>query len=158
MTNVLAVDLLNQLVDLGRISIIPPPKSQVLCWDPAWFKSDLAGFRCTQCRRSTKGRLDQRPCCVPVWHELQDLLVASLFRNFLLAERIMTASNCMPVSYPRLPPTHNHPMWQVSAVAGLRHARPLTLLLPLLSCSAHTHSAHTTGLTPDQVAPQMHPL
>lgn len=47
----------------------------------------------------------------------QDLLVASLFRNFLLAERIMTASNCTPVSFPRLPPTHNHSMWQVRARA-----------------------------------------
>lgn len=45
-------------------------------------------------------------------HSPQDLLVASLFRNFLLAERIMAASNCTPVSYPRLPPTHQHPMWQ----------------------------------------------
>ncbi|GJP47255.1 hypothetical protein CLOM_g6467, partial [Closterium sp. NIES-68] len=34
----------------------------------------------------------------------QDLLVASLFRNFLLAERVMRASGCTPVSYPRLPP------------------------------------------------------
>ncbi len=42
----------------------------------------------------------------------QDLLVASLFRNYLLAERIMRAANCTPVSYPRLPPTHQHPMWQ----------------------------------------------
>ena len=41
----------------------------------------------------------------------QDLLVASLFRNFLLAERIMRANNCTPVSSPRLPPTYNHPMW-----------------------------------------------
>lgn len=38
--------------------------------------------------------------------------MASLFRNFLLAERIMTAANCTPVSYPRLPPTHQHPLWQ----------------------------------------------
>lgn len=41
----------------------------------------------------------------------QDLLVASLFRNFLLAERVMRANNCTPVSSPRLPPTHQHPMW-----------------------------------------------
>ena len=41
----------------------------------------------------------------------QDLLVASLFRNFLLAERIMRSSNCTPISYPKLPPTYNHPMW-----------------------------------------------
>ncbi|CAI5465826.1 unnamed protein product [Closterium sp. Yama58-4] len=41
----------------------------------------------------------------------QDLLVASLFRNFLLAERVMRASGCTPVSYPRLPPTHQHHLW-----------------------------------------------
>lgn len=35
----------------------------------------------------------------------QDLLVASLFRNFLLAERIMRGANCTPVSSPPLPPT-----------------------------------------------------
>lgn len=46
--------------------------------------------------------------------------MASLFRNFLLAERIMTAANCTPVSYPRLPPTHNHPMWQVRAAMEQR--------------------------------------
>ncbi|PSC68711.1 Regulatory-associated of TOR 1 [Micractinium conductrix] len=48
----------------------------------------------------------------------QDLLVASLFRNFLLAERIMRAANCNPVSYPRLPPTHQHPMWQAWDMAA----------------------------------------
>lgn len=49
---------------------------------------------------------------------MQDLLVASLFRNFLLAERIMHAANCTPVSYPRLPPTHQHPMWQAWDMAA----------------------------------------
>lgn len=42
----------------------------------------------------------------------QDLLVASLFRNFLLADRIMRSFNCSPVSHPKLPPTCHHPMWQ----------------------------------------------
>jgi len=42
----------------------------------------------------------------------QDLLVASLFRNFLLAERIMWTANCTPVTEPKLPPTHDHPLWQ----------------------------------------------
>lgn len=28
----------------------------------------------------------------------------------------MAAANCTPVSYPRLPPTHHHPMWQVSGL------------------------------------------
>jgi regulator-associated protein of mTOR len=42
----------------------------------------------------------------------QDLLVASLFRNFLLAERIMRSYNCNCVSSPELPSTSHHPMWQ----------------------------------------------
>ena len=42
----------------------------------------------------------------------QDLLVASLFRNFLLAERVMRSYDCTPVSAPGLPPTHQHPMWK----------------------------------------------
>lgn len=41
----------------------------------------------------------------------QDLLVASLFRNFLLAERIMKANDCNPVTLPPLPNTHQHGMW-----------------------------------------------
>lgn len=41
----------------------------------------------------------------------QDLLVASLFRNYLLAERILRTCGCTPVSSPRLPATHGHPMW-----------------------------------------------
>ena len=49
---------------------------------------------------------------------VQDLLVASLFRNFLLAERIMRASACSPISYPRLPPTHHHTMWQAWDMAA----------------------------------------
>ncbi|KAK9477112.1 raptor N-terminal caspase like domain-containing protein [Lipomyces japonicus] len=42
----------------------------------------------------------------------QDLMVAALFRNFLLAERIMRVHNCHPISEPKLPATHNHPMWE----------------------------------------------
>lgn len=42
----------------------------------------------------------------------QDLMVAALFRNFLLSERIMRANGCHPMSAPSLPETHNHPLWQ----------------------------------------------
>ncbi|CAL5222212.1 g4544 [Coccomyxa viridis] len=48
----------------------------------------------------------------------QDLLVASLFRNFLLADRIMRAASCTPASFPRLPSTHQHPMWQAWDMAA----------------------------------------
>ncbi|EXX56606.1 Kog1p [Rhizophagus irregularis DAOM 197198w] len=41
----------------------------------------------------------------------QDLMVAALFRNFLLAERIMRRYQCNPMSHPQLPPTYDHPMW-----------------------------------------------
>ncbi|KAI9738013.1 MAG: hypothetical protein M1834_009383 [Cirrosporium novae-zelandiae] len=42
----------------------------------------------------------------------QDLMVAALFRNFLLSERIMRAHHCHPMSIPELPETHHHPLWQ----------------------------------------------
>eukprot|EP00268_Persea_americana_P021851 TRINITY_DN2174_c0_g1_i2.p1 TRINITY_DN2174_c0_g1~~TRINITY_DN2174_c0_g1_i2.p1 ORF type:complete len:661 (-),score=114.75 TRINITY_DN2174_c0_g1_i2:3073-5055(-) len=48
----------------------------------------------------------------------QDLLVASLFRNFLLAERIMRAASCSPVSFPVLPSTHQHHMWDAWDMAA----------------------------------------
>ncbi|VEL37227.1 unnamed protein product [Protopolystoma xenopodis] len=41
----------------------------------------------------------------------QDLLVASLMRNFMLAERVMKAYGCQPQSAPVLPCTHRHYMW-----------------------------------------------
>lgn len=42
----------------------------------------------------------------------QDLMVAALFRNFLLAQRIMRVHQCHPISSPALPDTHIHPLWQ----------------------------------------------
>jgi regulator-associated protein of mTOR len=48
----------------------------------------------------------------------QDLLVASLFRNFLLAARVLRTANCTPVSVPTLPDTYNHPMWHAWDLAA----------------------------------------
>lgn len=42
----------------------------------------------------------------------QDLMVAALFRNFLLSQRIMRIHHCHPVSSPALPETHDHPLWK----------------------------------------------
>lgn len=42
----------------------------------------------------------------------QDLMVAALFRNFLLAQRIMRPYHCHPQCYPEIPSTHNHPLWE----------------------------------------------
>lgn len=41
----------------------------------------------------------------------QDLMVAALFRNFLLSQRIMRVHQCHPQSSPALPDTHHHPLW-----------------------------------------------
>ncbi|KZO89688.1 hypothetical protein CALVIDRAFT_491487 [Calocera viscosa TUFC12733] len=41
-----------------------------------------------------------------------DLMIAALFRNFLLAERVMKEYQCTPTSCPQLPPTNHHPMWE----------------------------------------------
>ncbi|KAI9669540.1 MAG: hypothetical protein M1817_004659 [Caeruleum heppii] len=42
----------------------------------------------------------------------QDLMVAALFRNFLLSQRIMRVHQCTPQSWPVIPDTHQHPLWQ----------------------------------------------
>eukprot|EP01130_Rhizamoeba_saxonica_P006831 TRINITY_DN2737_c0_g1_i1.p1 TRINITY_DN2737_c0_g1~~TRINITY_DN2737_c0_g1_i1.p1 ORF type:complete len:1142 (-),score=234.17 TRINITY_DN2737_c0_g1_i1:1851-5132(-) len=53
-------------------------------------------------------------CRKDLFHTLfrNDLLVAILLRNYLLAERIMRSRKCTPVSHPELIPTYNHTMWQ----------------------------------------------
>lgn len=69
----------------------------------------------------------------------QDLLVASLMRNFLLAERIMRSHNCTPISHPSLPPTYQHPLWHawdlaadicLSQLPVILKVRPLSALPP----------------------------
>jgi regulator-associated protein of mTOR len=42
----------------------------------------------------------------------QDLMVAALFRNYLLAQRVMRVYHCHPVSHPKIPQTHDHPLWR----------------------------------------------
>ena len=42
----------------------------------------------------------------------QDSQVATLFRNFLLAERVLRGLGCTPVSHPKLPPTARHALWE----------------------------------------------
>ncbi|KAJ6249760.1 regulatory-associated protein of mtor [Anaeramoeba flamelloides] len=41
----------------------------------------------------------------------QDLMIATLFRNFLLAERIMKSYNCTPFTIPSIPETYKHDLW-----------------------------------------------
>ena len=42
----------------------------------------------------------------------QDLMVAALFRNFLVAQRIMRTYGCHPTSVPEIPWCHDHPLWE----------------------------------------------
>ena len=41
----------------------------------------------------------------------QDLVIAALFRNFLLAKKMMPEVGCHPISDPPLPDISKHPMW-----------------------------------------------
>ena len=59
----------------------------------------------------------------------QDLMVAALFRNFLLADRIMRFYKCHPMSSPVLPETHRHPMWDSWDLATDQCLRQLPALL-----------------------------
>ena len=42
----------------------------------------------------------------------QDLMVAALFRNYLVAERILRAYGCHPTTVPQIPSTHDHALWE----------------------------------------------
>ena len=73
-----------------------------------------------------------------------DLLIAALFRNFLLADRIMRKVGCTPVSSPQLPPTHDHPLWRswdlvvdfVLAQLTAEHARLVDRIVALQAAAA----------------------
>ncbi|XP_052071445.1 regulatory-associated protein of mTOR-like isoform X2 [Mytilus californianus] len=81
----------------------------------------------------------------------QDLLVASLFRNFLLAERIMRSYNCTPTSSPKLPPTYQHPMWQAWDLALDLCLRQLPALLEDENATFQHSPFFTDQLTAFQV-------
>ena len=46
------------------------------------------------------------------------MLLASLFRNFLLAQRVMARSDLIPASYPPVPPMHRHALWDAWDLAA----------------------------------------
>ncbi|CAH8606929.1 unnamed protein product [Schistosoma rodhaini] len=89
----------------------------------------------------------------------QDLLIASLFRNFLLAERIMKYYGCHPISAPLLLPTYKHNMWDAwdHTVDRVIHYLPKMLkiieggslytekLLPIINPNSNTVVNHNNS-------------
>ncbi|EDR15987.1 uncharacterized protein LACBIDRAFT_242724, partial [Laccaria bicolor S238N-H82] len=68
-----------------------------------------------------------------------DLLIASLFRNFLLAERIMKNYHCTPHTFPPLPPTNTHPLWATWDLAVDTCLRQLPDLLSRSACNPYVY-------------------
>ncbi|KAA6383035.1 MAG: putative Regulatory-associated protein of TOR 1, partial [Streblomastix strix] len=46
-----------------------------------------------------------------------DNLLANTMRHFMLAQRVLRLWGCNPVSFPPLPPTHSHPLWNTFDLA-----------------------------------------
>eukprot|EP01031_Cornospumella_fuschlensis_P030298 gene30298-36610_t len=117
-------------------------------------------------RKSPRGELNWILTAITdtiAWHTLpakmfkkmfrHDLLVASLFRNFLMAKRIMKSFQCTPQSYPSLPDSTTHPLWEawdmslssfLSYYAAMQ--RGTSMVLPLnnmgLNSNTQTHMPH----------------
>ena len=83
-----------------------------------------------------------------------DLLIASIFRNFLLAERIMKNYHCTPHTYPPLPATNTHPLWATWDLAVDACLRQLPLLLNKTGEAggpSGTSAIPSTGATPGRI-------
>ncbi|KZP15647.1 hypothetical protein FIBSPDRAFT_895647 [Athelia psychrophila] len=92
-----------------------------------------------------------------------DLLIASLFRNFLLAERIMKNYHCTPHTHPPLAAANTHPLWAAWDLAvdtclrqlhDLIGAHPDGSLAPATnqvgSTAARARKAERTGDPPEK--------
>ncbi|KAJ3147882.1 hypothetical protein HK101_002189, partial [Irineochytrium annulatum] len=73
----------------------------------------------------------------------QDLMVAALFRNFLLADRIMRHYHCTPISSPALPTTHQHPMWPAWDLAAELCVSQLPALLKATDAGTQIEYRHS---------------
>ena len=84
-----------------------------------------------------------------------DLLIASLFRNFLLAERLMKNYHCTPHTYPSLPPTNTHPLWATWDMALDSCMRQLPDLLVKSNESGASMAPSVVGSTPGNIGSTM---
>ena len=77
----------------------------------------------------------------------QDLMVAALFRNYLLAERLMRANFCHPTTQPALPVTHTHPLWQAWDLAIEMVLAQLPALIASEEGGPHYEYQHSSFFT-----------
>eukprot|EP01060_Flectonema_neradi_P020749 TRINITY_DN2824_c0_g1_i3.p1 TRINITY_DN2824_c0_g1~~TRINITY_DN2824_c0_g1_i3.p1 ORF type:complete len:1258 (+),score=190.58 TRINITY_DN2824_c0_g1_i3:83-3775(+) len=70
-----------------------------------------------------------------------DMLQVALFRGFLLADRVMRETGCVPVSHPPLPETHSHPLWEAweLALEGILSQLPSMLNADLTPNPSYTY-------------------
>lgn len=74
----------------------------------------------------------------------QDLMVAALYRNFLLAQRVMRKYHCNPQCYPDIPLTHNHPLWKSWDLAVETMLSQLPALLEAERTKTHYDYQHSS--------------
>jgi regulator-associated protein of mTOR len=83
-----------------------------------------------------------------------DLLIASLFRNSLLAERIMKNYHCTSHTFPPLPSTNARPLWALWDLAVDACLRQLPDLLSMSASNVanpNGSSLSTVGTTPGRI-------
>lgn len=83
----------------------------------------------------------------------QDFMVATLFRNYLLADRIMRYCGCVPLCNPPLPSTHDHPLWAQWDAAVLSVISQLPSMLGYTAFDMQRLDAIGTGLGSGLIRP-----
>jgi len=93
---------------LGELNWIFTAITDTIAWNTLPRGNRFELYKFTDAKKSMIILIMKIKCSIDLFQRLfrQDLLVASLFRNFLLAERILRSYDCTPVSSPKLPPTY----------------------------------------------------
>ena len=92
---------------------VPPPPPSMPPLHPRPLHPPMFPFACRRVFTAITDAIAWTTLPLPLFHALfrQDLLVASLFRNYFLAERIFHSFGLHTQTSPPIPATHPHPMW-----------------------------------------------